>query len=172
MTWGQVSVFTDVPVLADLVEPFASLGVPFTEVAGAWIQRTGLTGRNTVDACRSTIFTPRYSKPRLQQFLRLETSNACIRFIIKVRWCTHRFLMLMRNSLGSLFISENQLSEITAPSSSDSPLKSVNTLFLDGNPLKHWSSIDAMVEWLPNINNLRAADTLLTTSEPSLHMTA
>lgn len=37
MTWGQVSVLMDVPVLADLVEPFASLGVPFIEVAGAWI---------------------------------------------------------------------------------------------------------------------------------------
>jgi hypothetical protein len=73
-----------------------------------------------------------------------------------------------RNSLRSVFISDNQLSEIAAPSSSDSPLQSVNTLFLDGNSLKHWSSIDAMVEWLPNINNLRAADTPLTTGELAL----
>lgn len=78
----------------------------------------------------------------------------------------------MRNSLRSLFISENQLNEITAPSPSDSPLQSVNTLFLDGNPLKHWSSIDAMVEWLPNIINLRVVDTPLTTGELSLHMKA
>ena len=37
VTWGQVSVLTDVLILADLVEPLAILGVFFTEVAGTWI---------------------------------------------------------------------------------------------------------------------------------------